>query len=91
MAAMCKSLSIFASGICYVFVDDGQSAADYCGFVTSMEEKSAIESFVAMYIEQIYGDVNKAEKALQWKAELGLNEMMSSAWEWEKYIKQYPL
>ena len=42
-------------------------------------------------IEQIYGDVNKAEKALQWKAELGLNEMMSSAWEWEKYIKQYPL
>jgi UDP-glucose 4-epimerase len=41
-------------------------------------------------IEQIYGDVSKAEKALSWKAELGLNEMMSSAWEWEKYIKQYP-
>jgi UDP-glucose 4-epimerase len=41
-------------------------------------------------IEQIYGDVSKAEKELSWKAELGLNEMMSSAWEWEKYLKQYP-
>lgn len=42
-------------------------------------------------IEQIYGDVNKAEKELFWKAELGIEEMMSSAWEWEKYIKQNPL
>ena len=42
-------------------------------------------------IVQIYGDVNKAEHNLSWKAELGLLEMMSSAWEWEKYIKQNPL
>lgn len=42
-------------------------------------------------IVQIYGDVNKAERDLSWKAELGLLEMMSSAWEWEKYIKQNPL
>lgn len=42
-------------------------------------------------IEKIYGDVSKAEKELSWKAELGLLEMMSSAWEWEKYIKQHPL
>lgn len=42
-------------------------------------------------IEQIYGDVSKAEKALSWKAELDINDMMSSAWEWEKYIKQNPL
>lgn len=42
-------------------------------------------------IIQIYGDVTKAERDLSWKAELGLPEMMSSAWEWEKYIKQNPL
>jgi UDP-glucose 4-epimerase len=42
-------------------------------------------------IVQIYGDVKKAERDLEWKAELGLLEMMSSAWEWEKYIKQNPL
>jgi UDP-glucose 4-epimerase len=42
-------------------------------------------------IIQIYGDVTKAERDLSWKAELGLLEMMSSAWEWEKYIKQNPL
>ncbi len=42
-------------------------------------------------IIQIYGDVTKAERHLSWKAELGLLEMMSSAWEWEKYIKQNPL
>ena len=42
-------------------------------------------------IEKIYGDVNKAEKELLWKAELGIEEMMSSAWEWEKYINQNPL
>ena len=42
-------------------------------------------------IEKIYGDVSKAEKVLGWKAELGLPEMMSSAWAWEKYIKQNPL
>ncbi|SKB94784.1 UDP-glucose 4-epimerase GalE [Daejeonella lutea] len=41
-------------------------------------------------IEKIYGDVNKAEKELGWKAELGLPEMMSSAWAWENYIKQHP-
>jgi UDP-glucose 4-epimerase len=42
-------------------------------------------------IEKIFGDVSKAEAELGWKAELGLNEMMSSAWAWEKYIQQNPL
>lgn len=41
-------------------------------------------------IEQVYGDVTKAEKELGWKAELDLNEMMRSAWEWEKYINENP-
>ncbi len=41
-------------------------------------------------VEQIYGDVSKAEKELLWKTELGLPEMMSSAWAWENYIKQNP-
>ena len=42
-------------------------------------------------IEKIYGDVSKAEAELGWKAGLGLDEMMSSAWAWEKYIQQNPL
>lgn len=41
-------------------------------------------------IEKIYGDVTKAEKDLDWKAELGLPEMMSSAWAWENYINKNP-
>lgn len=42
-------------------------------------------------IEKVYGDVSKAEKHLGWKAELGIDQMMSSAWNWEKYIKENPL
>jgi UDP-glucose 4-epimerase len=41
-------------------------------------------------IEQTYGDVTKSNKALNWIAELGLEEMMSSAWNWEKYLKENP-
>ncbi|PST84578.1 UDP-glucose 4-epimerase GalE [Pedobacter yulinensis] len=41
-------------------------------------------------IEQIYGSVEKSAEKLGWKAELGIEEMMRSAWEWEKYIKANP-
>lgn len=41
-------------------------------------------------IEQVYGDVSKAATLLNWKAELGINEMMRSAWAWENYIKDNP-
>ena len=41
-------------------------------------------------IEQVYGDVTKAAKLLNWKAELDINEMMRSAWAWEKYLKDNP-
>ncbi len=41
-------------------------------------------------IEQTFGDVSKANKKLDWKATLGIEEMMSSAWEWEKYLKANP-
>ncbi|TDG37935.1 UDP-glucose 4-epimerase GalE [Pedobacter changchengzhani] len=41
-------------------------------------------------IEKIYGDVAKSNSLLGWKAALDLNEMMRSAWEWEKYIKSNP-
>ncbi|RZL30113.1 MAG: UDP-glucose 4-epimerase GalE, partial [Pedobacter sp.] len=39
-------------------------------------------------IEKTFGDVTLSNKVLGWQAELGLTEMMSSAWEWEKYIKE---
>jgi len=42
-------------------------------------------------VEQVWGDVNKSATKLHWQAELGVDEMMSSAWEWEKYIAENPL
>ncbi len=41
-------------------------------------------------VEQVYGDVTKSTNELGWKAELGIEEMMSSAWKWEKYISENP-
>lgn len=35
-------------------------------------------------IDQIYSDSTKAENLLGWKAELGVNDMMKSAWNWQK-------
>jgi UDP-glucose 4-epimerase len=42
-------------------------------------------------VEQIFGEVRKAETELSWKAELDLATMMSSAWAWEKYVKENPM
>ncbi len=42
-------------------------------------------------VEQVWGDVTKSEKGLGWRAELGIGTMMSSAWEWEKYLSENPL
>jgi UDP-glucose 4-epimerase len=41
-------------------------------------------------IEKIYGDVTKSAQELGWKAELNVDDMMKSAWEWEKYIQKNP-
>ncbi len=41
-------------------------------------------------VEQVWGDVTKSAEALGWKAELDVNEMMRSAWQWEKYLKDNP-
>lgn len=41
-------------------------------------------------VEQVWGDVTKSTELLGWKAELGIKEMMLSAWKWEKYIKDNP-
>jgi UDP-glucose 4-epimerase len=42
-------------------------------------------------IEQVWGDVTKSANVLHWRAQLGIDTMMSSAWEWEKYLSQNPL
>jgi UDP-glucose 4-epimerase len=42
-------------------------------------------------VVQVWGDVTKSAKELKWQAELGIDTMMASAWEWEKYIAQNPL
>lgn len=41
-------------------------------------------------IIKIWGDVSKAASILNWKAELGLNEMLGSSWAWEQYIHNNP-
>lgn len=41
-------------------------------------------------VEQVFGDVTLSNDVLGWKAELGVEEMMRSAWEWEKYLKNNP-
>ncbi|MDB5017506.1 MAG: UDP-glucose 4-epimerase GalE [Mucilaginibacter sp.] len=42
-------------------------------------------------VEKVWGDVTKSTNELGWKAELDIDIMMSSAWEWEKYLSQNPL
>lgn len=41
-------------------------------------------------VEQVWGDVTKSAKILNWTAALGIDTMMASAWEWEKYLAQNP-
>jgi UDP-glucose 4-epimerase len=41
-------------------------------------------------IIKIWGDVTKARNKLNWTARLGLDEMLASAWAWEKYINENP-
>jgi UDP-glucose 4-epimerase len=42
-------------------------------------------------VEQVWGDVTKSAKELKWRAELGIDTMMASAWAWEQYLSQNPL
>jgi len=41
-------------------------------------------------VEQTFGDVKSANDVLGWKATLDIQEMMNSAWNWEKYLKDHP-
>lgn len=38
-------------------------------------------------ITQIWADASLANRELGWKARLGIREMVSSAWNWERYLK----
>ena len=38
-------------------------------------------------VEAVYADTRRANEVLGWKSELGLEEMISSAWAWEKNIR----
>ncbi|MBO6517525.1 MAG: UDP-glucose 4-epimerase GalE [Bacteroidia bacterium] len=37
-------------------------------------------------VEQIWADTSKAKSVLGWESELGLEEMMQSAWNWQKQL-----
>lgn len=39
-------------------------------------------------VEQIWADASMAYDKLNWKAQFGINEIVSSAWKWEKNIKE---
>jgi UDP-glucose 4-epimerase len=41
-------------------------------------------------IIKIWADVSKATQELKWTAQLNLDDMLSSAWAWEKYINNNP-
>jgi UDP-glucose 4-epimerase len=41
-------------------------------------------------VVKVWGDVTKSSEVLGWTAELGIEEMMLSAWNWEKYLKDNP-
>lgn len=41
-------------------------------------------------VEAIYADVTKAENLLNWRAELSIDDMTKSAWEWEKSFRNMP-
>ncbi len=38
-------------------------------------------------VESVYADTKYANEELGWKAEVGLDETLLSAWKWEKYIR----
>ena len=38
-------------------------------------------------VESVYADTKYANEELGWKAEVGLEETLLSAWNWEKYIR----
>ncbi|HZY36074.1 MAG TPA: UDP-glucose 4-epimerase GalE [Mucilaginibacter sp.] len=42
-------------------------------------------------VEQVWGDVTRSAQKLHWRAGLGIDTMMSSAWTWEQYLSEYPL
>jgi len=42
-------------------------------------------------VEQVWGDVTKSANKLHWRAQLGIDTMMSSAWAWEQYLAGNPL
>lgn len=42
-------------------------------------------------VVKVWGDVSKSSNELGWKAELGIDEMMASAWAWEKYLSENPI
>ncbi|MEN5234694.1 UDP-glucose 4-epimerase GalE [Sphingobacterium faecium] len=42
-------------------------------------------------IVKVYGDATKSTNELHWTAQLGIFEMMDSAWKWEKYLKENPI
>jgi UDP-glucose 4-epimerase len=37
-------------------------------------------------VEAIYSDCSKAERTLNWKCDFDINDMMESAWKWQKHI-----
>jgi len=41
-------------------------------------------------VKAVYADTQKANEELGWKVERGLEEMIASAWEWEKKIRNLP-
>src|SRR5690606_28685593 len=41
-------------------------------------------------IEKVYADTSLSNRELGWKTELGLDDMVASAWKWERHLAESP-
>jgi len=39
-------------------------------------------------IEKVWGNVDKANKVLGWKAETPIEDVLASAWKWQKKLRE---
>jgi len=81
-----KSIKVFnlGTGIGYSVIDIVKAFEKATGIKINYE----IVPRRAGDVEAVYADTRLANKELMWKAERSLEEMMRSAWEWEKALER---
>ena len=92
-----RSCLQFAGIVDEVYVIDHRSSDNTLEVIKSFEKVNNIKLPYEIVgrregdIEKIYSDTNLSRNELNWKAERNLDEMMKSAWKWEKTLKDLGL